>query len=47
MCRRQGDLAHDLVAIRWIRRWLLLMIISMSVLGMANAHRVDRGFRSS
>jgi hypothetical protein len=42
---RQGDRAHDLVAIRWIRRWLLLMIISLWVLRKANPHRADRGFR--
>jgi hypothetical protein len=42
---RQGDRAHDLVAIRWIRRWPLLMIIALWVLRKANPHRVDRGFR--
>jgi hypothetical protein len=42
---RQGGRAHDLVAIRWIRRWLRLMIISLWMLGKANPHRVDRGFR--
>jgi hypothetical protein len=41
----QGDRARDLVAIRWIRRWLLLMIIGLWVLRKANPHRVDRGFR--
>jgi hypothetical protein len=33
------------LAIRWIRRWLLLMIISLWVLRKANPHRIDRRFR--
>lgn len=40
-----GDRADDLVAIRWIHRWPLLMIIALWVWCKANPHRVDRGFR--